>query len=117
MFINIQKAFFSMNMLVLNQNIEGRFKGKNKKILIDFLDIYENVNNNISGKTLNHAKDGPQDVILITILSCYYTNKAIQKKEINMTLISAVQAVHRLHQVCQLLYIKNRALHRKSLDI
>ena len=81
--IDIQKAFDSINRQKLKEMIVNDFEGEDKEIIIDFLDIYENINYNILGKILHPTKGGPQGSSLVPMLFCYYIEKAINNKILN----------------------------------
>ena len=78
---DIQKAFDSINRTLLKEMINKDFEGEDKKIIMNFLELYDNINYSILGKIIYPTKGSPQGSSVILIIFCYYIEKAINNNE------------------------------------
>ena len=76
--IDIKKAFDSINRRKLKEMIQTDFKEKEQKLLMNFIDIYDNISLNILDEEINPSRGGPQGSSIVPLLFCYYINNAIK---------------------------------------
>ena len=82
--IDIKKAFDSINRKKLKEMIQTDFKEKEQRLLIDFIDIYDNISLNILDEEINPTKGGPQGSSIVPLLFCYYINNAIKNCKLDI---------------------------------
>ena len=64
--------------------IEKDFKGNEKDIFLNFIDIYDSISLNILGAIIYPTRGCPPGSSIVPLLFCYYINHAIMNQEQNI---------------------------------
>ena len=64
--------------------IEKDFKGNEKDILLNFIDIYDSISLNILGAIIYPTRGCPPGSSIVPLLFCYYINHEIMNREQNI---------------------------------
>ena len=82
--IDIRKAFDSIIRIKLKKMIQTDFTDKEKLLLLNFIDIYDQITLDILGKEIYPTRGGPQGSSIVPLLFCYYIEHAIKSCKLNI---------------------------------